>query len=138
VITRRVLAANGNYLFPQSGPAVARVIIGTGLLLALAATLVVALGTMVRHGAGTVVAGIVLLVVPGILGAGTGNWLMRLTPTAAFSIQATLPRYNLVTSAYTPPNGYFPVSPWAGLAVLAVYTAAALGAAMWLLRGRDA
>jgi hypothetical protein len=57
---------------------------------------------------------------------------MRFTPTAAFAIQATLPRSNLVTSAYTPPNGYFPISPWAGLAVLAAYTAAALGAARWL------
>jgi hypothetical protein len=39
---------------------------------------------------------------------------MQFTPTAALAIQATLPRSNLVTSAYTPPNGYFPVSPWAG------------------------
>ena len=30
VITRHVFAANGNYLFPQSGPDTARVIIGTG------------------------------------------------------------------------------------------------------------
>ena len=42
VITRHVLAANGNYLFPQSGPDMARVIIGTGLFLGLAAVLVVA------------------------------------------------------------------------------------------------
>jgi len=138
VITRHVLAANGSYLFPQSGPGLARVIIGTGLLLGLAAALVVALGAMLRRSAVTVAAGIVLLVLPGILGAQTGNWLMRFTPTAAFAIQATLPRSSLVTSAYTPPNGYFPVSPWAGLAVLAAYTAAALTAATWLLRHRDA
>ncbi len=138
VITRHVLAANGNYLFPQSGPALARVIIGTGLLLGLAAALAVALGMMLRRGAAAVAAGIALLVLPGILGAGSGNWLMRLTPTAAFAIQATLPRSSLVTSAYTPPNGYFPISPWAGLAVLAAYTAVALGAATWLLRRRDA
>jgi hypothetical protein len=43
-----------------------------------------------------------------------------------------------VTSAYTPPNGYFPVSPWGGLAVLAAYTAVALLTALWLLRRRDA
>jgi ABC-type transport system involved in multi-copper enzyme maturation permease subunit len=138
VITRHVLAANGSYLFPQSGPALARVIIGTGLFLGLAAALVVALGMMLRRSAGTVAAGIVLLVLPGVLGSQSGNWLMRLTPTAAFAIQATLPHSNLVTSAYTPPNGYFPVGPWAGLAVLAAYTAVALGAAMWLLRRRDA
>jgi ABC-type transport system involved in multi-copper enzyme maturation permease subunit len=138
VITRRVLAANGSYLFPQSGPDLARVIIGTGLLLGLAAALAVALGTMLRRSTAAVAAAIVLLVLPGILGSQSGNWLMRFTPTAAFAIQATLPRSNLVTSAYTPPNGYFPISPWAGLAVLAAYTAVALGAATWLLLRRDA
>jgi ABC-type transport system involved in multi-copper enzyme maturation permease subunit len=63
---------------------------------------------------------------------------MRFSPDAAFAIQATLPRSNLVASGYAPPNGYFPISPWAGLAVLAAYTAVALGAATWLLRRRDA
>jgi ABC-type transport system involved in multi-copper enzyme maturation permease subunit len=141
VITRHVFAANGNYLFPQSVPALLRVVIGTGLFFGLAAALVVALGTMLRRSAGTVVAGFVLLILPGILGtsmSGAENWLMRLTPTAAFAIQATLPRSNLVTAAYTPDNGYFPISPWGGLAVLAAYTAVALAAAAWLLRRRDA
>jgi ABC-type transport system involved in multi-copper enzyme maturation permease subunit len=73
-----------------------------------------------------------------MLGSESGNWLMRYTPTAAFAIQATLPHSNLVASAYTPPNGYFPISPWTSLAVLAAYTAAALGAATWLLLRRDA
>ena len=138
VITRRVLAANGSYLFPQSGPDLVRVIIGTGLLLGLVAALAVALGTMLRRSAAAVAAAIVLLVLPGILGSQSGNWLMRFTPTAAFAIQATLPRSNLVTTAYTPPNGYFPIGPWAGLAVLAAYTTVTLGAATWLLRRRDA
>ena len=138
MITRHVLAANGSYLFPQSGPDLARVIIGTGLLLGIAAALSVALGTILRRSAAAVAAGIVLLVLPGILGSQSGNWLMRFTPTAAFAIQATLPRSNLVTSVYTPPDGYFPISPWTGLAVLAAYTAVALGAATWLLRRRDA
>jgi ABC-type transport system involved in multi-copper enzyme maturation permease subunit len=138
LITRRVLAANGNYLFPQSRPDLARVIIGTGLLLGLTAALTVALGTILRRSAATVAASIALLVLPGVLGSESGNWLMRFTPTAAFAIQATLPRSNLVTGAYTPPNGYFPISPWTGLAVLAAYTAMALGAATWLIRRRDA
>jgi hypothetical protein len=138
VITRHVLAADGSYLFPQSGPDLARVIVGTGLLLGFAAALAVALGMILRRSAVAVAAAIVLLVLPGVLGSQSGNWLMRFTPTAAFAIQATLPRSNLVTSAYTPPNGYFPVSPWAGLAVLAAYTAVALGAATWLLHRRDA
>jgi hypothetical protein len=140
VITRHVLAANGLFLFPQSGPDVARVILGTGLFFAFAAVLVVALGTILRRSTATVVAGIALLVVPGVivtvLPADPESWLMRLTPTAAFAIQATLPRSNLVTDAYTIVNGYFPISPWGGLAVLAAYTAVALGAAMLLLRRR--
>jgi ABC-type transport system involved in multi-copper enzyme maturation permease subunit len=137
LISRHVLAANGSYLFPQSGPALARVIIGTGLFLGLAAALAVALGIMLRRSAVAVAAGIVILVLPGILGSASGSWLMRFTPTAAFAIQATLPRSNLVTSTYTPPNGYFPISPWAGLAVLAAYTAVAVAAATWLIRRRD-
>jgi ABC-type transport system involved in multi-copper enzyme maturation permease subunit len=142
VISRHVFAGNGNYLFPQSGPALARVVIGTGLFLGFAAALVVALGTMLRRSAGAVVAGIALLVLPGVLAtslpAAADGWLMRVTPTSAFAIQATLPHSNLVTAAYTPANGYFPVSPWVGLAVLAAYTAVALGAATSLLRRRDA
>ena len=138
LITRHVLAANGSYLFPQGGLALTRVIFGTGLFLGLAAALAVALGTILRRSTAAVAAGVVLLVLPGIVGSQSGNWLMRLTPTAAFAIQATLPRSSLVTSAYTPPNGYFPISPWAGLAVLAAYTAVALAAATWLLRRRDA
>jgi ABC-type transport system involved in multi-copper enzyme maturation permease subunit len=137
MITRHVLAANGNFLFPQSWHDLARVVVGTGLLLGLAAALAVALGMMLRRSAPAAAASIVLLVLPGILGSQSGNWLMRFTPTAAFAIQATLPYSNLVTSDYTPPNGYFPISPWAGLAVLAAYTAVALAGARWLLRHRD-
>jgi hypothetical protein len=144
VITRHVFAVNGNYLFPQSGPDTARVIIGTGLFLGLAAALAVAVGSILRRRVATAAVSIVLLVLPGILAtamglpAGTDSWLMRLSPDAAFAIQATVPRYSLVTGAYIPANGYFPISPWAGLAVLAGYTAAALGAAVWLAGRRDA
>ncbi len=138
VITRHVLAANGIYLFPQSAPVTAQVIFGTGLFLGLAAIFVVALGSIVRRSAIAVVAGMVLLVVPGVIAtllpADPESWLMHFTPTAAFATQATLPQSNLVTDAYTIMNGYFPISPWGGLAVLAAYTLVALGGAMWLLR----
>jgi hypothetical protein len=95
---------------------------------------------MFRHAITTVIASVVLLVLPGVIAtvlpADSDSWLMRFTPTAAFAIQATLPRSNLVTDAYTIVNGYFPISPWGGLAVLAAYTGVALGAAMWLLHRR--
>jgi hypothetical protein len=136
VATRRVLAANGNYLFPQSGLDLARVIVGTGLLLGLAAVFVVALGALLRGRTATIVTGSVFLVLPGVLATsfpGAVDWLMRLTPDAAFAIQATVPYSDLVSNAYTPYNGYFPIGPWAGLGVLAAYTAVAMGAASWRL-----
>lgn len=142
VVSRHVLTVNGNYLFPISGTALVRVIVGTGLVLGVAATLVLGLGTMLRRSAGAVVAAIVVLVLPFILAttlpAGAADWLMRLTPTAAFAIQATQPHSALVAAAYTPVNGYYPLSPWAGFAVLCGYATIALVGAGWLLRHRDA
>lgn len=35
-------------------------------------------------------------------------------------------------------NGYYPLAPWAGLAVLCVYAAAALGVAIFVVKRRDA
>jgi predicted signal transduction protein with EAL and GGDEF domain len=97
---------------------------------------------MLRRSTMTVVAGFLLLILPGILATtmpgDPQNWLMRLTPTAAFAVQATLPRFSQVSSTYTIANGYFPISPWAGLAVPAAYTAIALSAALWLVHRRDA
>ena len=48
----------------------------------------------------------------------------------------TISNVSNVADAYTIVNGYFPISPWGGLTVLAAYTAVALGAAMWLLHRR--
>jgi uncharacterized membrane protein len=43
-----------------------------------------------------------------------------------------------VANLYTPANGYFPLAPWAGFAVLAGWAALALCLAAFLLRRRDA
>ncbi|HEX3426968.1 MAG TPA: ABC transporter permease subunit [Acidimicrobiales bacterium] len=141
VVSRHVLAANGNYLLPLSAASEVRVIVGTGLLLAAAAVLALALGAALRRSAGAVVGGIVLIVLPFILGTtlppGPSNWLMRLTPTAAFAVQGTQPRFAQVSIAYSVANGYYPLSAWAGLAVLCGYAAVALAGAIWLLRRRD-
>jgi ABC-type transport system involved in multi-copper enzyme maturation permease subunit len=103
--------------------------------------LALALGTAFRRSAAAVVTAIVLLVLPFILvytlPAGASTWLMRLTPTAAFAVQGIQPSSPLVANAYTVTNGYYPLEPWAGLAVLCGYAAIALGAATWLLRRRD-
>jgi hypothetical protein len=46
--------------------------------------------------------------------------------------------HHCVSSAYTPFNGYYPLAPWAGFAVLCGYAAVALALAIFLLRQRDA
>jgi ABC-type transport system involved in multi-copper enzyme maturation permease subunit len=141
-LAKRILHSNGNALMPVSTFADVRVIVGTAAVLALATVIALALGTALRRSAGAVVIGLVLFIVPFILSttlpAGAGAWLLRLTPTAAFSVQGILPRYSQVSDAYTLLNGYYPLSPWAGLGVLCIYAAVALGAATWLLRRRDA
>ena len=65
-------------------------------------------------------------------------WLTRFTPVAGLAVQQTLLRYPQVDSVYTPANGYYPLAPWAGFAVLCGYTVLALVLAAVLLRRRDA
>ena len=138
-----LLRANGNPIYPASTATELRAIIGTAALLAGAAVLALALGTILRRSALAVTAVIVLIVLPYILAvasvlpAGPAEWLLRVTPAAAFAVQQTLVRYPQVTAAYTPTNGYFPLAPWAGVAVLCAYTLCALGLATYLLRRRD-
>jgi regulation of enolase protein 1 (concanavalin A-like superfamily) len=121
-----------------------RVVVGTAALLAVAAVLALAVGTIVRRSAGAVTAVIALTVLPYILAtgsvlpAGPADWLLRLTPAAAFSVQQTLVEYAQVSNLYAPANGFFPMAPLAGLAVLCGYAAVALGVAASLLRERDA
>ncbi len=54
------------------------------------------------------------------------------------AILQAVPQYPQVTAIYTPTSGYFPLAPWAGLAVLCAYAALALSLAVVLLRRRDA
>ncbi len=72
------------------------------------------------------------------LPAGVADWLMRVTPAAAFAAQQTLVPYPQVSSVDTPANGYYPLPPWVGFAVLCGYAVLALGLAVVLLRRRDA
>jgi hypothetical protein len=54
------------------------------------------------------------------------------------AIQQSLPRYPQVSGSYTPFNGYFPLAPWAGLAVLCGWAVLALGLAVIRLGRTDA
>jgi ABC-type transport system involved in multi-copper enzyme maturation permease subunit len=119
--------------------------LGTAALLAVAAVLALAVGTLLRRSAGAVTAVIAAIVLPyllavltGVLPAGAEEWLVRVTPAAAFAIQQNAPQYTQVTASYTPANGYFPLAPWAGFAVLCAWAALALILATYALRRRDA
>jgi hypothetical protein len=79
-----------------------------------------------------------ILGVASVLPLSVSDWLLRITPAAAFAVQQATPQYPQVTALYSPGSGYFPLAPWAGLAVLCGYAALVLSLAVVLLRRRDA
>ena len=113
------------------GP-VLRAAAGSVLYLALIALLSLGAATAVRDTAATIGTVLGLLYVVPIVAAGLGNshlvrHLQQIAPMpAGLAIQATTGLRSL------------PISPWAGLGVLAAWAAAALLAAGLLLRFRDA
>jgi hypothetical protein len=135
--------AKGMFVYPVSAWTEIRVVLGTGALFAVAAVLAVAVGSLLRRGAGTVTAVIVgivlpyLLTVASVLPPGPTEWLTRLTPAAAFAVQQTTPEYPQVAASYVPAYGYFPLSPVGGFAVLCAYAVVAAGFAAYVLRRRD-
>ena len=139
-----LLRSNGNLIYPVSELTELRVVIGTAALLAVTTVLALAVGTVLRRSAGTIAGVIVVVVLPyslataDVLPAGPAQWLLRVTPAAAFAIQQTLLQYPQVDHLYTPAHGYYPLPPWAGFAVLCAYAALALSLAVFLLRKRDA
>jgi hypothetical protein len=143
-VSEHLEAAKGSFVEPISGFTEARVIVGTAALLAVAAVLALAVGTMLRRSAGAVAAVIVLVALPyllgiaGVLPTGASQWVLRITPAAAVAVQQTVPAYAQVDQVYSPMRGFYPLSPWAGFAVLCIWTALALGAAGYLLGRRDA
>jgi ABC-type transport system involved in multi-copper enzyme maturation permease subunit len=142
-----VMSANGNYIFPADSLTVAQVILGSGALVALTSVAVLGIGTILRRSASAILIGVLVFVLPtftgpGIIGptsSGTAaTWLYRVTPAAGFSLLGIVPRSGLVSYRYTMANGYYPLSPWAGLLILGAYAAVALLAARVVLRRRDA
>jgi len=65
-------------------------------------------------------------------------WVLRVTPAAAFALQQSEIQYPQVDNIYSPADGYFPLAPWAGFAVLVAWAALALGGGALVLRRRDA
>ncbi|MET7282841.1 ABC transporter permease subunit [Kribbella sp. NPDC005582] len=135
---------NGVYIFPVSSSTQLRVALGTAVMLATAAVLALAVGTIVRQSAGAVTTVVLAIVLPYLLiavpfiPASVSKVVATVTPGAAFAIQQTLVQYDQVASNYTPYYGYYPLPPWAGIAVLAAYALASLAVAAVLLNRRDA
>ena len=146
ILGERLLRSNGNSILPVSTLTDMRLVAGTAAVLALVAVLAVGLGALLRHGAAAVTALIVGIVVPYffaaampmLLPAAAMDWLLRLTPAAGFAVQQTVVSYPQVAAAYTPANGYYPLAPWAGFAVLCGYAAVVLTLAVVVVRRRDA
>jgi ABC-type transport system involved in multi-copper enzyme maturation permease subunit len=140
----RLARANGVYVFPTTSSTDLRVALGTAALLATASILALSVSAVIRSSAGAVTTVIVALVLPYLLianpfmPASVANWLTRVTPAAAFAVHQTLVQYPQVANPYTPYNGYYPLAPWAGLAVLAGYAVVSLAVATVVLHRRDA
>jgi len=136
--------SNGTDLFPEPWPTELRIIAGTAALVAVAAVFTLAVATMVRRSGSAILIVIVAIVIPFVLSAPPGiptgltDWLLRITPAAAFALQQPAPQYYQVQANYMPSSGYFPLAPWTGFAVLCGWTALALVGAAYLLRRRDA
>jgi ABC-type transport system involved in multi-copper enzyme maturation permease subunit len=137
-----LLRANGNYVFAATTLTEVRIAIGASAVVAMAAITTIALSAMLRRAAAAIIAGAAVFLLPFILasaaGGGASQWLLRLTPAAGLSMLQALPHYSQVSYAYTLANGYYPLTPLAGFAVLSGYTLLALAAAACLLNRRDA
>jgi ABC-type transport system involved in multi-copper enzyme maturation permease subunit len=140
-----LLRASGNPVYPATALTEVRIIAGTAALTAVFAVFALAIGAILRHGAGAVTATITAVILPylltaaiPVLPAGAVDWVLRVTPAAGFAINQVLPAYPQVAASYRPSTGFFPLAPWAGLAVTGAWAALALVLAASLLRRRDA
>jgi ABC-type transport system involved in multi-copper enzyme maturation permease subunit len=147
-----LLRRAGPLAWPVSLLTEARMVVGTAALLAVGAVLALAIGTIVRRSAPAVAIVIVVIVVPHLLAlsplpgsqaqgsgpGGGGGWPLQITPAAALSVQQAVPQFHQLIATYSLKAGYYPLAPWAGLAVECAWAAAALALAYYLLRRRDA
>ncbi len=141
-----LLLRAGPLAWPVSLLTEVRMVVGTAALLAVAAVLALAIGTIVRRSAPAIALVIVVIVVPYLLALGplqgaNGDapaWPLQVTPAAALSVQQAVPQFHQLIADYQPNAGYYPLAPWAGLAVECAWAAAALALAWVLLRRRDA
>jgi ABC-2 type transport system permease protein len=113
-----------------SDPGVLRAMIGAGLYLTVTGLLGIALGFIIRNTAGAIVTLFgIMLVLPVLGNVLPANWASHITPylpsNAGQAIMQVRPAAGML-------------APWAGLALFAAYTVAAVAVAALLLRRRDA
>ncbi|MFB4278727.1 hypothetical protein ACBJ59_25785 [Nonomuraea sp. MTCD27] len=129
--------ANQNPIQPITLGTELRVIVGYAALTAAAAVLALGLAALVKRAVVAIGLAIALVVVPHLLAtAGLVPWLLMITPAAGFAITQSVPTFAHVEVPPSPLGGYYPLPPWAGLAVICGYAAVALGAAMAVHRRR--
>jgi ABC-type transport system involved in multi-copper enzyme maturation permease subunit len=144
IVGGQLETSNGVVVLPVPALTEIRVVVGTAAMLAVAAAFAVALGAVLRRSAAAITIAIVTVVLPFLLTAlnvfpsGVGDWLLRLTPAAGLAIEQSIPNYPQVTTVINPAAGYYPLAPFAGLAVLCAWAAAGLALAFYVLRRRDA
>jgi ABC-2 type transport system permease protein len=127
LVGQAILGANGVSL---TSPGAARSIIGVGLYLGLLAVLAVALGTIVRRTAGAIATLVGLILI-----------LPALLLTLPASIQDTVVKFlpgNVGQAIFTTTKNSSTLSPWVGLAIFALYVAAAAAISVVVVRRRDA
>jgi ABC-type transport system involved in multi-copper enzyme maturation permease subunit len=142
LLAQPILRSNGfdppGYPIPSLADwPVARAVVGAAVFLTLVAVLSLGVGAILRRSVAAITAVVLALVPSGILVGGlplpAAQWVMRTTPAAGLSILQSVEVNHDTT---VEPWNMAP--PWAGLGVLAAYAAAALAAAVWLVRRRDA
>ncbi len=98
-----MLRSGGNPVDPIPALTEARMVVGPALLLAVAAVLALAIAAMVRRSVIAILAVIAIIFIPYILVTGANllpltiqEWLQRVLPVAAFSVEQAYPAYHQV------------------------------------------
>jgi hypothetical protein len=128
-VSTAIMKSNGVVVQPIPALTTVRLVVGIATVLALCAVLAHALGVLVRRARAAVLIGLSLIALPcavatlPLLPDPVADWLLRLTPAAAFAVEQTTVEYPQVVAHYAPSAGYYPLPWWAGLIVLVAYTA---------------
>jgi hypothetical protein len=119
-----------------------RIVAGTAVVLALAAVFTLAVAVMLRRSVGAITVGIALFAGPWLVSAAAGQsvgaFLLRVTPFAGTAVQQGVVHYPQSSAVCLASHGCYPLAPWSGVAVLAIWTVAALAASVYVVRRRDA